>query len=133
MDLVGLASTLCVGLVTLVVAVLTLRSTRRTGALAENLTEHQIEAQERLELIRNLHQELDKTRQELDRERQERQQLHEKLGQERQEHLRTQQRAERAEQEALREATRQLRARMDSYLKELSEADTWPGGIRRVK
>src|SRR5919202_5683387 len=126
MDLVGLASTLCVGLVTLMVAVLTLRSARRTGALAENLTEHQIEAQERLELIRSL-------RQELDRERQERQQLHEKLGQERQEHLRTQQRAERAEQEALREATRQLRARIDSYLKELSEADTWPGGIRRVK
>ena len=52
--------------------------------------------------------------------------------------LRAQQRAERAEQEALREATRQLRERMDAYLKELSEADTWPrggggGGIRRVK
>jgi biopolymer transport protein ExbB/TolQ len=127
--LVGLASTLCVGLVILIVGVLTLRSARKTGELAENLTEHQIEAQERLELIRSL-------RQELDRERQERQRVEEELTQEREEHLRAQQRAERAEQEALQEATRQLRARMDAYLKELSEADTWPGGgggIRRVK
>jgi len=125
MDLVGVASTLCVGVITLIVAVLTLWSARRAGKLAENLTEHQIEAQERLELVRTL-------RQELDREREECQRLHEELGQERREHLGTQQRAERAEQEALREATRQLRARMDDYLKELTEADTWPG-IRRVK
>jgi biopolymer transport protein ExbB/TolQ len=125
MDLVGVASTLFVGGILIIVTGLTLHSARRAGELAENLTEHQIEAQERLELIRDL-------RQELDRERQERQRLHEELEQEHQERLQAQQRAERAEQEALREATRQLRARMDDYLKELTEADTWPG-IRRVK
>jgi biopolymer transport protein ExbB/TolQ len=126
MDLVSVASTLCVGVITLIVAVLTLRGVRRAGKLAENLAEHQIEAQERLELIRDL-------RQELDRERQECQRLHEELTQERQAHLQAQQRAEHAEQEALRTATQELRARMDDYLKELSEADTWPGVIRRVK
>ena len=126
MDLVGVASTLCVGLITLIVAVLTLRSARRAGKLAENLTEHQIEAQERMELIRDL-------RQELARERQECQRLHEELTQERQAHLQAQQRAEHAEHEALRTATQVLRARMDDYLKELSEADTWPSVIRRVK
>jgi len=133
MYLLGVATTLCVGLITLVVAVLTLRSARRAGELAENLTEHQLEAQERLELIHGLRQELDRERQELDRERQERQRLHEELGQERQAHLQAQQRVEHAEQEALRTATRELRARMDDYLKELAESDTWPGGIRRVK
>ena len=132
--LVGVG-TLFVVVVTLVVAVIALRHARRTGELAQKLAEHQLEDRESLELIRGL-------RQGLDRERRERQSLHEELqrkhrelDQERQERLRAQRRAEQAEQEALREATRQLRERMDDYLKELGEAGTWPGGggIRRVK
>ena len=126
--------TLFVVVVTLVVAVLALRHGRRTGELAEKLTEHQLEDRESLEIIRGL-------RQGLDWERQERKNLREELDQERQERLRAQQaliqaqqRAENAEQKAMMEATRQLRARMDEYLKELGEAGTWPGGgIRRVK
>ena len=126
--------TLFVVVVTLVVAVLALRHGRRTGELAEKLTEHQLEDRESLEIIRGL-------RQGLDQERQERKNLREELDQERQERLRAQQaliqaqqRAEKAEQKAMMEATRQLRARMDEYLKELGEAGTWPGGgIRRVK
>jgi len=127
--------TLFVVVVTLVVAVLALRHGRRTGELAEKLTEHQLEDRESLEIIRGL-------RQGLDQERQERQNLREELDRERQERLRAQQaliqaqqRAEKAEQKAMMEATRQLRARMDEYLKELGEAGTWPGdgGIRRVK
>ena len=127
--------TLFVVVVTLVVAVLSLRNTRRTGELAEKLAEHQLEDRESLEIIRGL-------RQGLDQERQERQNLREELDQERQERLRAQQaliraqqRAESAEQKAMREATLQLRERMDEYLKELGEAGTWPGGsgIRRVK
>ena len=126
--------TLLVVVVTLVVAVLTLRSTRRTGELAEKLAEHELQDRESLEIIRGL-------RQGLDQERQERQNLREELDQERQERLRAQQaliqaqrRAEKAEQKAMMEATRQLRARMDDYLKEPGEAGTWPGdGIRRVK
>jgi biopolymer transport protein ExbB/TolQ len=127
--------TLFVVVVTLVVAVLALRNTRRTGELAEKLAERQLEDRESLEIIRGL-------RQGLDWERQERKTLCEELNQERQERLRaqqalikTQQRAENAEQKAMREATRQLRERMDDYLKELGEAGTWSGdgGIRRVK
>ena len=127
--------TLFVVVVTLVVAVLALRHGRRTGELAQKLTEHQLEDRESLEIIRGL-------RQGLDQERQERKNLREELDRERQEHLRAQQaliqaqqRAEKAEQKAMMEATRQLRARMDEYLKELGEAGTWPGdgGIRRVK
>ena len=132
MILVGVG-TLLVVVVTLVVAVLALRNTRRTGELAEKLAEHQLEDRESLEIIRGL-------REELDQERQERQNLREELDQERQERQRAQkalvkaqQRAENAEQKAIREATRQLRARMDDYLKELGEEGTWPGGIRRVK
>jgi biopolymer transport protein ExbB/TolQ len=124
--------TLFVGVVTLVVAMLTLRSARRVGELAEKRAEDQLEEQERLELIRGL-------RQGQDWERQERQRLHKELEQERQERLRAQQErlqaqqsAERAEQEALKEATRQLRARIDAYIKEIGEEGTWPG-IRRVK
>jgi biopolymer transport protein ExbB/TolQ len=131
--LVGVG-TLFVVVVTLVVAVLALRNTRRTGELAEKLAEHQLEDRESLEIIRGL-------RQGLDQERQERQNLREELDQERKERLRAQQalvkaqqRAESAEQKAMREATLQLRERMDEYLKELGEAGTWPGGgIRRVK
>lgn len=127
------AGTLFVVVVTLVVAVLALRNTRRTGELTEKLAENQREDRESLEVIRGLHQGLDW-------ERQERQSLHEELDQERRERLRAQQalvqaqhRAENAEQKAMREAARQLRERMDDYLKELGEAGTWPGGIRRVK
>ena len=131
--LVGVG-TLFVVVVTLIVAVLVLRNTRRTGELAEKLAEHQLEDRESLEIIRGL-------RQGLDWERQERQNLREELDQERQERQRAQQalvkaqqRAESAEQKAMREATRQLRERMDDYLKELGETGTWPGGgIRRVK
>jgi biopolymer transport protein ExbB/TolQ len=132
--LVGVG-TLLVAVVTLVVAGLALRNTRRTGELAEKLAEHQLEDRESLEIIRGL-------RQGLDQERQERQNLREELDQERKERLRAQQalvqaqqRAEKAEQKAMMEATRQLRERMDDYLKELGEAGTWPGdgGIRRVK
>jgi uncharacterized protein (DUF3084 family) len=127
--------TLFVVVVTLVVGVLALRNTRRTGELAQKLAEHQLEDRESLEIIRGL-------RQGLDQERQERQNLREELDRERQERLRAQQalvqaqqRAENAEQKAMMEATRQLRARMDEYLKELGEAGTWPGdgGMRRVK
>src|SRR4028118_2046704 len=124
--LVGVG-TLLVAVVTLVVAGLALRNTRRTGELAEKLAEHQLEDRESLEIIRGL-------RQGLDYERQERQNLREELDQERQERLRAQQalvqaqqKAEKAEQKAMMEATRQLRARMDDYLKELGEAGTWPG------
>jgi biopolymer transport protein ExbB/TolQ len=131
--LVGVG-TLFVVVVTLVVAVLVLRHTRRTGELAEKLAEHQLEDRESFEIIRGL-------RQGLDWERQERQNLREELDQERKERQRAQQalvkaqqRAESAEQKAMREATLQLRERMDEYLKELGEAGTWPGGgIRRVK
>ena len=125
--------TLFVVVVTLVVGVLALRHGRRIGELAQKLAEHQLEDRENLEIIRGL-------RQGLDWERQERQNLREELDRERQERLReqqalvqAQQRAENAEQRAMMEATRQLRERMDDYLKELGEAGTWPGGIRRVK
>ena len=134
MILVGVG-TLLVAVITLVIAVLALRNTRRTGELAQTLAEHQLEDRESLEIIRGL-------RQGMDQERQERKNLREELDQERQERLRAQQaliqaqqRAENAEQKAMREATLQLRERMDEYLKELGEAGTWPGGsgIRRVK
>ncbi len=128
--------TLLVAVVTLVVGVLALRNTRRTGELAQTLAEHQLEDRESVEIIRGL-------RQGLDQERQERKNLREELDQERQERqraqqalLKAQQRAENAEQKAMKEATWQLRERMDDYLKELGEAGTWPGGgggIRRVK
>jgi DNA-binding protein H-NS len=134
MMVIGVGTLFVVG-VTLVVAVLALRHGRRIGELAQKLAEHQLEDRESLEIIRGL-------RQGLDQERQERQNLREELDRERQERLRAQQalvqaqqRAENAEQKAMMEATRQLRARMDEYLKELGEADTWPGdgGMRRVK
>ena len=132
--LVGVG-TLLVAVVTLVVAGLALRNTRRTGELAEKLAEHQLEDRESLEIIRGLRQGLDYERQERQSLQEELQRKHRELEQERQERLRAQRRAEQAEQEALREATRQLRERMDEYLKELGEAGTWPGdgGIRRVK
>jgi HAMP domain-containing protein len=133
MILVG-AGTLLVAVITLVIAVLALRNTRRTGELTEKLAEHQLEDRESVEIIRGLRQGLDYERQERQSLQEELQRKHRELEQERQERLRAQRRAEQAEQEALREATRQLRERMDDYLKELGEAGTWPGGgIRRVK
>src|SRR4028118_1824795 len=132
--LVGVG-TLLVAVVTLVVAGLALRNTRRTGELAQKLAEHQLEDRESLEIIRGLRQGLDYERQEHQSLQEELQRKNRELEKERQERLRAQRRAEQAEQEALREATRQLRERMDEYLKELGEAGTWPGdgGIRRVK
>ena len=119
--------TLVVVIITLVVALLALRSARWTGELVAKREEKQLEEQEeRFEIIRGL-------RQGLDWERQERQSLREELEHERQERLRAQRRAEQAEQKAMREATQQLRARMDDYLKEIGEEGTWPGSIRRVK
>jgi biopolymer transport protein ExbB/TolQ len=128
LDIPSLVSfgTLFVVIATLVVAVLALRSARQAGEIADNHAKQQLEEQEHFEIIRGL-------RQGLDWERQERQSLHEALEQARQELLEAQQRAEHAEQNAMREATRQLRARMDDYLKELGDQDTWPSGIRRVK
>jgi uncharacterized protein (DUF3084 family) len=135
LDITSLVSfgTLFVGIVTLVVATLALRSARKAGETADNHAKQQLEEQEHFEIIRGL-------RQGLDWERQERQSLQEELEQARQELLEAQQellgaqqRAEQAEQKAMREATKQLRARMDDYLKELGDQDTWPGGIRRVK
>ena len=135
MDTIALINigTLFVGVVTLMVALLALRSARRAGDLAGKCAEDHLEdQQERSEIIRGL-------RQGMDWERKERQSLRVELDQERQEHLRAQQqllqaqrRAEHAEQKALREATQQLRARMDDYLKEIGEEGTSPG-IRRVK
>ncbi len=131
MDITSFVSfgTLFVGIVTLVVAVLTLRSARQASEIADKHAKQQLEEEEEhFEIIRGL-------RQGLDWERQERQSLHEELEQTRQELLEAQQRAAHAEENAMREATRQLRARMDDYLKELGDEDTWPGGggIRRVK
>ena len=131
MILVGVG-TLFVAVITLVIAVLALRNTRRTGELAQKLAEHQLEDRESLEIIRGLRQGLDWERQErknlreeLDKERQERQRAQQAL-------VKAQQRAENAEQKATREATRQLRERMANYLTELEEG-TDPGNMRRVK
>ena len=119
--------TLVVVIITLVVALLALRSSRWAGEMAAKREENQLEEQEEpLEIIRGLQQGLEW-------ERQERQSLREELEHERQERLRAQRRAEQAEHKAMREATQQLRARMDDYLKEIGEEGTWPGSIRRVK
>ena len=125
---------LLVGLATLVVGVLTLRSARRAAELVEERTEYLLEEQERLKLVRGLQEGLDHEREERKSLDEKLRQQRQELNQERQERLQAQQRAERAEQEALREAMQQLRARVDGYIKELEEEEgTWPGGIRRVK
>ena len=128
MDVVG-AGALLVGIVTLCVAVLTLRSTQIAVQLAEARNEHLREEQIRLAKPR---EQLKVLETELVQERQERWSLQEKLNQERGERSEAQRRAEQAEQEALKQTTRQLREWMDHYLKELEE-DTQPGIIRRVK
>ena len=128
MDVLG-AGALLVGIVTLVVAALTLRSARSAVQLAEARNEYLREEQTRLAQLR---EQLKALETELVRERQERWSLQEELNQEQGERLEAQRRAEQAEQEALMGATQQLRERMDHYLKELEE-DTDPGIIRRVK
>ena len=128
MDLGGVGA-LLVGIVTLVVAVLTLRSARSAVQLAEARNEYLREEQTRLAQLREEHKTL---KEELVRERQERWSLQEELNQEQGKRLEAQRRAEQAEQEALMGATQQLRERMDHYLKELEE-DTQPGIMRRVK
>ena len=128
MDLGGVGA-LLVGIVTLCVAVLTLRSARSAVQLAEARNEYLREEQTRLNQLREQHKTL---KEELVRERQERWSLQEELNQEHGKRLEAQLRAEQAEQEALMGATQQLRERMDHYLKELEE-DTQPGIIRRVK
>ena len=125
----GAVGALLVGIVTLLVAVLTLRSARSAVQLAEARNEYLREEQTRLAQLREQHKTL---KEELVRERQERWSLQEKLNQEQGERLEAQRRAEQAEQEALKRATQQLRERMGHYLKELEE-DTQPGIMRRVK
>ncbi len=128
MDVVAVGA-LLVGIVTLCVAALTLRSARSAVQLAEARNEYLREEQVRLAQLR---EQLKALETELVRERQERWSLQEELNQEQGERLEAQRRAEQAEQEALMGATQQLRERMDHYLKELEE-DTDPGIIRRVK
>ena len=125
----GAVGALLVGIVTLLVAVLTLRSARSAVQLAEARNEYLREEQTRLAQLREQHKTL---KEELVRERQERWSLQEELNQEHGERLEAQRRAEQAEQEALKRATQQLRERMGHYLKELEE-DTQPGIMRRVK
>ena len=128
MDIVG-AGALLVGIITLVVAVLTLRNARSAVHLAEARNEYLREEQTRLAQLR---EQLKALEAELVRERQERWSLQEELNEEQGERLEAQRRAEQAEQEALRGATQQLRERMGHYLKELEEG-TQPGLMRRVK
>jgi uncharacterized protein (DUF3084 family) len=125
--------TLFVGIATLIVAVLALRSARQAGKIADKHAKQQLEEQEHFEMIRGLSQGLEWERQERQSLREELEQARQELLAAQQELLAAQQRADEAEQKAMREATRQLRARMDDYLKELGDQDTWPGGIRRVK
>ena len=128
MDLGGVGA-LLVSIVTLVVAVLTLRSARSAVQLAEARNEYLREEQTRLAQLR---EQLKVLKEELARERHERWSLQEELNQAQGKRLEAQRRAEQAEQEALMGATQQLRERMDHYLKELEE-DTQPGIMRRVK
>jgi uncharacterized membrane protein YhiD involved in acid resistance len=127
-DVVG-AGALLVGIVTLCVTVLTLRSAQSAVHLAkarnEHLREEQIRLSKPLEQLKVLETELVQ-------ERLERWSLQEELNQEQGERLEAQRRIEQAEQEALKQTTRQLRERMDHYLKKLGD-DTDPGNMRRVK
>ena len=125
----GAVGALLVGIVTLLVTVLTLRSARSAVQLAEARNEYLREEQTRLAQLR---EQLKVLKEELARERHERWSLQEELNQEHGKRLEAQLRAEQAEQEALMGATRQLRERMGDYLKELEE-DTQPGIMRRVK
>ena len=127
-DVVG-AGAMLVGIVTLCVAVLTLRGAQSAVHLAEARNEHLREEQYRLS--KPLEQ-LKVLETELVQERLERWSLQEELNQEQGERLEAQRRVEQAEQEALKQTTRQLRERMEHSLKKLEE-DTDPGNMRRVK
>ena len=120
---------LLVGMVTLIVVVLALRSAQSAVQLAEARNEYLHEEQNRLAHLREEHKALNE---ELVRERQERWGLQEQLNQEQEERLEAQRRAEQAEQEALRGVTQQLREQMDRYIQDLEE-DTQPGAMRRIK
>ena len=128
MDVVG-AGALLVGIVTLCVAALTLRSAQSAVHLAEARNEHLREEQHRLAHLR---EQLKVLETELVQERQERWSLQEELNQEQGKRLEAQRRTEQAEQEALKQTTKQLRERMGHYLKELEEG-TQSGLMRRVK
>src|SRR5919112_5615764 len=128
MDVVGVGA-LLVGIATLVVVVLTLRSAQSAVQLAEARNEYLREEQNRLDQLREQHKTLNE---ELVRERQERRSLQEQLNQEHGERMEAERRAEQAEQEALRGATQQLREQMDRYIQELEE-DTRNGAMRRIK
>jgi uncharacterized membrane protein YhiD involved in acid resistance len=127
MDVIG-AGALLVGIVTLCVAVLTLRSAQIAVQLAEARNEHLREEQIRLA---KPGEQLKVLETELVQERLERWSLQEELNQEHGERLEAQRRVEQAEQEALKQTTRQLREQMGHYLKRLEE-DTDPGIMRRV-
>ena len=120
---------LLVGLVTLVVAVLAMRSAQSAAQLAEARNEYLREEQNRLDQLREQHKTLNE---ELVRERQERRSLQEQLNQEHGERMEAERRAEQAEQEALTGAMQQLREQMDRYIQDLEE-DTRPGAMRRIK
>jgi len=127
-DVVGVGA-LLVGIATLVVVVLTLRSAQSAVQLAEARNEYLREEQNRLDQLREQHKTLNE---ELVRERQERWSLQEQLNQEQGERLEAERRAEQAEQEALRGATQQLREQMNRYIQDLEE-DTRSGTMRRIK
>ena len=127
-DVVGVG-TLLVGIVTLVVAVLAMRSAQSAAHLAEARNEYLLEEQKRLDQLREQHKTLNE---ELVRERQERWSLQEQLNQEQGERMEAERRAEQAEQEALRGALQQLREQMDRYIQDLEE-DTQSGRMRRIK
>ena len=127
-DVVGVGA-LLVGIATLVVVVLTLRSAQSAVQLAEARNEYLREEQNRLDQLREQHKTLNE---ELVRERQERWSLQEQLNQEQGERLEAERRAEQAEQEALRGATKQLREQMNRYIQDLEE-DTRSGTMRRIK
>ena len=127
-DVVGVGA-LLVGIATLVVVVLTLRSAQSAAQLAVARNEYLREEQKRLDQLREQHKTLNE---ELVRERQERWSLQEQLNQEQGERMEAERRAEQAEQEALRGATQQLREQMDRYIQELEE-DTRSGTMRRIK
>ena len=127
-DVVGVGA-LLVGIATLVVVVLTLRSAQSAVQLAEARNEYLREEQNRLDQLREQHKTLNE---ELERKRQERWSLQEQLNQEQGERLEAERRAEQAEQEALRGATQQLREQMNRYIQDLEE-DTRSGTMRRIK
>jgi uncharacterized membrane protein YhiD involved in acid resistance len=116
-----------VGVITLVVTVLALRSSQTAVWLAERRNEHLEEEKERLALLSEEHKSLYEA---LEQERHQRRSLEEELDHERQQRLEAEQRAERAQQEALKGAAQQLREQMDHYLTELEEKESTDPGLR---